>query len=115
MPVIPHVSFFFLVNMCLPDTHIALLTLFVSFLLVTPSEITIGTILGRGGFCTVSEISKVKLADGGKSAAVHHHDDEDEEEQLGFAGGQAIIQDRAFIAQRCLVSYFDPIESLRDL
>eukprot|EP00561_Arcocellulus_cornucervis_P005941 CAMPEP_0185828626 /NCGR_PEP_ID=MMETSP1322-20130828/32649_1 /TAXON_ID=265543 /ORGANISM="Minutocellus polymorphus, Strain RCC2270" /LENGTH=400 /DNA_ID=CAMNT_0028526367 /DNA_START=50 /DNA_END=1252 /DNA_ORIENTATION=- len=66
------------------------------------SEITIGTILGRGGFCTVSEISKVKLADGGKSAAVHHHDDEDEEEQLGFAGGQAIIQDRAFIAQRCL-------------
>ena len=102
----------------MPDTHIVLLgissPLIVSFLLVTSSEITIGTILGRGGFCTVSEISKVKLADGGKSAAVHHHDDEDEEEQLGFAGGQAIIQDRAFIAQRCLVSYFDPIDSLRD-
>ena len=102
----------------MPDTHIVLLdissSLIVSFLLVTSSEITIGTILGRGGFCTVSEISKVKLADGGKSAAVHHHhDDEDEEEQLGFAGGQAIIQDRAFIAQRCLVSYFDPIDSLR--
>ena len=71
------------------------------------AEITIGAVLGRGGFCTVSTISKVTLKDGGGSAAkvvAHHHDDDDEDDQLGFAGGQAVTQDRAFIAQKYLVS-----------
>ena len=70
------------------------------------AEITIGAVLGRGGFCTVSTISKVTLKDGGSVAkAAAHHDDDDEDEQHGFAGGQAVMQDRNFIAQKYLVSW----------
>lgn len=69
------------------------------------AELTIGAVLGRGGFCTVSTISKVTLKDGGSEAKViAHHDDDDEDDQHGFAGGQAVTQDRAFIAQKYLVS-----------
>ena len=66
-------------------------------------ELTIGAVLGRGGFCTVSTISKVTLKDG-EAKVVAHHDDDDEDDQHGFAGGQAVMQDRAFIAQKYLVS-----------
>jgi hypothetical protein len=70
--------------------------------LAVPPEITIGAVLGRGGFCTVSEISKVKLKCGTVPKLVHH-DDDDDEDHHGFAGGQAVIQDRSFIAEKYLV------------
>ena len=70
------------------------------------TEISLGAVLGRGGFCTVSEISKVKLKDGSvKAAAASFHDEideDDEDDHHGFAGGRAITQDRAFIASKYL-------------
>ena len=97
-------------NLCLPIRAFSRCSqpnAFNLFLSSIYAEITIGAVLGRGGFCTVSTISKVTLKDGGGSAAkvvAHHHDDDDEDDQLVFAGGQAVTQDRAFIAQKYLVS-----------
>jgi hypothetical protein len=42
------------------------------------SEVTIGQVLGRGGFCVVQEITKIQLSSDGAAIAAsssHHHDD----------------------------------------
>jgi len=91
------------------------------------SELTAGNILGKGGFCTVSEVRKVTLAESssnGDSNAVRSavaksvpgaklkttrdddddgDDDDDDGYPIGFAGtGKMVVQDRAFIASKYL-------------
>jgi len=59
------------------------------------NELTIGRVLGRGGFCVVSEIKAIRLADGkaSRSATV----DQDDEHQVANA-----VQDRSFMQQNYL-------------
>mmetsp|Transcript_6193 Transcript_6193/g.10610 ORF Transcript_6193/g.10610 Transcript_6193/m.10610 type:complete len:238 (-) Transcript_6193:690-1403(-) len=79
------------------------------------SELTLGRVLGRGGFCTVSEISKVTIPEvsGGAAAAAaaarppagtEEDDDDDDGGGGGGGGGFAaqILQDRNFIATKYL-------------
>lgn len=73
------------------------------------SELTLGHVLGRGGFCTVHEISQVTLVDSanglangdanrGRSATK----DDIEEENHEPNAWNNMIQDRKFIAAKCI-------------
>lgn len=74
------------------------------------SELKLGRVLGRGGFCTVSEISKVTIPEvaAGRPAATEDDDDDDDDGGGGGAGGSgtgfqgAILQDRNFVATKYL-------------
>uniref|UniRef100_A0A7S4N6D9 Protein kinase domain-containing protein n=1 Tax=Odontella aurita TaxID=265563 RepID=A0A7S4N6D9_9STRA len=76
------------------------------------SELTLGRVLGRGGFCTVSEIGKVTIpevsggaatAGANRPTAAEDNDDDDEEGCDGGVGIQGqILQDRNFIATKYL-------------
>lgn len=72
------------------------------------SELTIGRVLGRGGFCVVSEITKVTLRDSSRQASTKSgkqkrrssnnlEDLEEEEYQI-----TNIVQDRKFMEQHCI-------------
>jgi serine/threonine protein kinase len=58
--------------------------------------LTLGRVLGRGGFCVVNEVTKITLAKGAEetSVAVKKSDDEHYIHN--------IVQDRAFMAQHCI-------------
>lgn len=53
-------------------------------------ELDIGSVLGKGGFCTVNEVSKISLLDGGAN-------DNGMETELAH-----ILQDRNYMAQNYL-------------
>lgn len=55
-----------------------------------PAELTIGKVLGRGGFCKVSEVVQVALKGGGDDE--QHQDNDDDEHQLAN-----VVQDRDFM------------------
>jgi hypothetical protein len=61
------------------------------------NELTVGRVLGRGGFCTVSEVTKVALMDGNaaRSSMNRHGNNDDNEEDERTYG--VIIQDRDFM------------------
>lgn len=71
------------------------------------SELDLGRVLGRGGFCVVNEIKKFKLEHNSPLDQKSIDDDgiideeEDEFGELRYDGG-VLIQDRNFIARRCL-------------
>jgi len=56
------------------------------------TELNIGRVLGRGGFCVVSEINKITLVDGVGEERVSE----------GEANNQNIIQDRLFMTNNCM-------------
>lgn len=60
------------------------------------TELTLGKVLGRGGFCVVTEITKITLLDdsNGKSEANHKIDDEHRIHD--------IVQDREFMSAHCI-------------
>lgn len=71
------------------------------------SELNLGRVLGRGGFCVVNEIRKFKLEANSPLDQNHTADgviiDEEEDEfgELRYDGG-VLVQDRKFISRRCL-------------
>lgn len=70
------------------------------------SELDLGRVLGRGGFCVVNEIQKFSLEANSpldKKSAEEGLIDEEEDEfgELRYDGG-ILIQDRKFMARRCL-------------
>ena len=60
------------------------------------SELNIGKVLGRGGFCVVSEITNIKLEDNEKDGNNNKIDDEHHIYN--------IVQDRNFMASHCIRS-----------
>lgn len=67
-------------------------------------ELSLGRVLGRGGFCVVNEITKIKLknkpnAKDGNTANGSHPGDDGDEQQL-----HNIVQDRAFMETYCIRS-----------
>mmetsp|Transcript_7432 Transcript_7432/g.16064 ORF Transcript_7432/g.16064 Transcript_7432/m.16064 type:complete len:415 (-) Transcript_7432:2133-3377(-) len=70
------------------------------------SELVLGRVLGRGGFCVVNEIQNFKLE---KNSALDTNkkqdglidEEEDEFGELRYDGG-ILVQDRNFMARRCL-------------
>ena len=82
------------VNLLLPRQHSKPTSHPYSLSLHTPTEITDGKVLGKGGFCTVFELAKVKIDD-----HVHHdHGDDDDHDDHHEKG----VQDRNFIASKYL-------------
>ena len=72
------------------STHLSL------FILPPPcAELTIGKVLGRGGFCVVSEVTKIKLKTG--DVVGQKEDMQDDEHYI-----HNIVQDRGFMAQHCI-------------
>eukprot|EP00581_Thalassiosira_minuscula_P007361 CAMPEP_0183703874 /NCGR_PEP_ID=MMETSP0737-20130205/1437_1 /TAXON_ID=385413 /ORGANISM="Thalassiosira miniscula, Strain CCMP1093" /LENGTH=416 /DNA_ID=CAMNT_0025930675 /DNA_START=219 /DNA_END=1469 /DNA_ORIENTATION=- len=71
------------------------------------TELNLGRVLGRGGFCVVNEIQQFKLEPNSPLDAKKNDDDaiideeEDEFGELRYDGG-ILVQDRKFIARRCL-------------
>lgn len=70
------------------------------------SELALGRVLGRGGFCVVNEIQNFKLEANSPLDQTSNEDgiiDEEEDEfgELRYDGG-VLIQDRKFMARRCL-------------
>ncbi|KAL7456850.1 hypothetical protein ACHAWC_008330 [Mediolabrus comicus] len=70
------------------------------------SELKLGRVLGRGGFCTVSEITSLNLEQNSPlDIAVKNMQAADEEEdefgELRY-DSHGLIQDRQFLARRCL-------------
>jgi hypothetical protein len=61
------------------------------FILIEPK---IGRVLGRGGFCVVSEVTKITLKTGDTG---HKEDMTDDEHYI-----HNIVQDRGFMAQHCI-------------
>eukprot|EP00980_Cylindrotheca_fusiformis_P025064 scaffold12982_cov129-Cylindrotheca_fusiformis.AAC.12 len=59
------------------------------------SELSIGRVLGRGGFCVVKEVEKITLKQGSNDAANARKSDD--EHYI-----HNIVQDRAFMAQHCI-------------
>lgn len=71
-------------------------------------ELMLGSVLGRGGFCVVNEIRNFKLEPNSPLDVKAQDDngmivDEEEDEfgELRYDGG-VLIQDRKFMARRCL-------------
>ena len=67
------------------------------------SELNLGKVLGRGGFCVVNEITKITLADNGEDGkksgdgnSIHQLDDEHHIYN--------IVQDRKFMSSHCIRS-----------
>ena len=61
-------------------------------------ELTIGKVLGRGGFCVVNEITKITLSkDGGATTSSSANNKSDDEHYIAN-----VVQDRAFMAQHCI-------------
>jgi hypothetical protein len=60
------------------------------------SELKVGRVLGRGGFCVVNEVTKITLAKGAEETSVAVNTSEDEHYIHN------IVQDRAFMAQHCI-------------
>ncbi|GAX13043.1 hypothetical protein FisN_2Hh525 [Fistulifera solaris] len=58
------------------------------------SELTLGTVLGRGGFCVVNEIVAIKLKDVSQSAS--------NAEKVADDDINHIVQDRSFMQANCL-------------
>lgn len=60
-----------------------------------PKELTIGRVLGRGGFCVVSEVTKITLSKG-----------EEEKQQSKKCDDEHyihnVVQDRGFMASHCI-------------
>lgn len=86
----------------------------LSYLKLTPdvaatTELGLGRVLGRGGFCVVNEILKFNLDPNSPNERHAKSNDDsgviDEEEdeygELRYDGG-VLVQDRKFIARRCL-------------
>lgn len=69
------------------------------------AELAVGRVLGRGGFCVVSEIYKFSLRKDASqtngSANNIHDEEEDEFGELKYDGGM-VVQDRSFMDRRCL-------------
>ena len=61
------------------------------------AELTLGKVLGRGGFCVVQEITKITLDD--KASASSKPLATGEESEHTF---QSIVQDRSFMQANCL-------------
>lgn len=57
-------------------------------------ELSIGKVLGRGGFCVVKEVTKIVLQKGDENAGVRQSDDEH------YINN--IVQNRGFMAQHCI-------------
>lgn len=69
-------------------------------------ELDLGRVLGRGGFCVVNEIRAFRLVKNSTLGAPKNEEsviDEEEDEfgELRYDGG-VLVQDRAFMARRCL-------------
>lgn len=62
-----------------------------------PSELTLGKVLGRGGFCVVSEVTKIILTNNAKEENNLNARKSDDEHFI-----HNIVQDRAFMAQHCV-------------
>lgn len=60
-----------------------------------PLELTLGKILGRGGFCVVTEITKIQLKDDSKNGKGSKK--LDDEHRI-----HDIVQDREFMSQHCI-------------
>jgi serine/threonine protein kinase len=58
--------------------------------------LTIGRVLGRGGFCVVSEVTKITLSDKGSEQGTNGKRSDDEH----FIHN--VVQDRSFMAQHCI-------------
>ena len=58
---------------------------------------TLGRVLGRGGFCVVSEVTKIKLTDKPSENSSANGRKSDDEHFI-----HNIVQDRAFMAQHCI-------------
>ena len=72
----------------------------------TTKELGLGRVLGRGGFCVVNEIQKFNLEPNSPLDLKNDNDDivdeeEDEFGELRYDGG-VLVQDRKFMARRCL-------------
>ena len=76
-----------------------------------PSEIQLGSVLGKGGYCTVSEVKKITLVNDNptepaapKSAPRDEHDDDlaYNDELVSSFGSMHITQDRKYMATRYL-------------
>jgi hypothetical protein len=59
-------------------------------------ELTLGKVLGRGGFCVVTEVNKISLEDGGSSHQNKTSDEENFLHEEHFIHN--IVQDRGFMA-----------------
>ncbi len=60
-------------------------------------ELNIGKVLGRGGFCVVSEVTKITLKDEGREQGTTNGRKSDDEHFI-----HNIVQDRGFMAQHCI-------------
>lgn len=107
LPILPLVITMFILS----DSHYLLLLRHCVFLLCVISlyvtELVLGRVLGRGGFCVVNEIKNFKLDAKSPLNQTTNNDgmipDEEEDEfgELRYDGG-ILIQDRKFMARRCL-------------
>lgn len=70
------------------------------------TELTIGRVLGRGGFCVVSQINAITLKDGEASTKTAQRDEEDIAH---------LVQDRDFMAKYCLRNGKDPRYAIKRL
>ena len=76
----------------------------INFICFKSEELELGRVLGRGGFCTVSEIVNLNLEPNSPlDFAVKNMQEADEEEdEFGELRYDGLIQDRQFLARRCL-------------
>ncbi|KAL3919326.1 MAG: hypothetical protein SGILL_003812, partial [Bacillariaceae sp.] len=63
------------------------------------SELTLGKVLGRGGFCVVNEVTKITLAKDGNKGTTGGNGDKKSSDEHYIAN---IVQDRGFMAQHCI-------------
>jgi hypothetical protein len=64
-------------------------------LYLVKKELTLGKVLGRGGFCVVQEVNKITLEDGGAGKQVKTSEDDEH-----FIHN--VVQDRVFMAGHCI-------------
>ena len=66
------------------------------FFVLTLPELTIGRVLGRGGFCVVSEVTKITLKKEDAPQANDHNKSDDEHYIHN------VVQDRGFMSKHCI-------------
>ena len=61
------------------------------------TELTLGKVLGRGGFCVVTEVTKITLQDNGSNGKASNDNKLDDEHRI-----HDIVQDREFMSNHCI-------------
>jgi serine/threonine protein kinase len=77
-----------------------LLLLYLYLYLFENTELALGKVLGRGGFCVVYEVNKISLKNGGSSSSQQQQNKTTSEEDEYYIHN--IVQDRGFMASHCI-------------